>query len=137
MLSTEQLTGLDEVTICCFSYKSTLQSLTSRLKFLTVGIKKKKSICIEVYICWSLHQLKYLFQTSFLKTKQAVYQGSKLVTVCMLENQNVSILWNTLSKFQIRDIIQVIIKYIIVINAAFKRSCNITNTLYYFRVTSN
>lgn len=136
MLSTEQLTGLvDEMTICCFSYRSTPQSLTSWLKFLTVGRKKKS--CIEVYICWSLRQLKDLSQTRFSKTKQAVYQGSKLVTVCMLENQNVSILWNTLSKFQIRDIIQVIIKYIIVINAAFKRSCNITNTPYYFRVTSN
>lgn len=31
-------------------------------------------------------------------------------------------------KFQTRDIIQVIIKNIIVITAALKRSCNLTNT---------
>lgn len=35
-------------------------------------------------------------------------------------------------KFQTLDIIQVIIKYIIVIKAALKRSCNLTNTPAYY-----
>lgn len=61
--------------------------------------------------------VKIAISDNNFKMKQAVYLDNKPVAVCMLKSQNGSDIRKYFVKFQ-TDIIQLIIKYIIVIKAA-------------------